>query len=232
MAGRDISLTPRAEEIREPFSAAPVQFELAQIKEHFDESLDSIKRQFWVAQELMEGGKEDEGKNIYRSQIVFLEAILDFYLHEMSKYCLYKMFTGEWIKSAQYKKLQIPITDVENALNSPEYQTWFFQYLNQRFSRDVLLSVESMRDQLNLIGISWTDALVKAYPADSQNDSVKKGRNMIRQLFERRNIIAHQNDRSHESAVQNPITREYVEECIGNVESLVTAIHTIAAEKG
>ena len=180
----------------------------------------------------MNGGKEDEGKNIYRSQIVFLEAILDFYLHEMSKYCLYKMFIGEWRKSEKYKKLQIPITDVERALDAPEYQTCFFHYLNQRFSRDVLLSVESMKDQLNLIGISWTAALIKAYPANSENDSVNWGKNTIRQLFDRRNMIAHQKDRSHESAVQNPITREYVEECFDNVECLVTAIHTIAAEKG
>lgn len=232
MAGRDISLTPRVEEVREPSAAAPVQFELAQIKEHFDESLNSIKKHFSVAEELMNGGKEDEGKNIYRSQIVFLEAILDFYLHEMSKYCLYKMFIGEWRKSEKYKKLQIPITDVERALDAPEYQTWFFHYLNQRFSRDVLLSVESMKDQLNLIGISWTAALIKAYPANSENDSVNWGKNTIRQLFDRRNMIAHQNDRSHESAVQNPITREYVEECFDNVECLVTAVHTIAAEKG
>lgn len=63
----------------------------------------------------------------------------------MSKYCLYKMFTGEWGKSAQYKKLMIPIMDVEKALDAPEYKTWFFRYLNQRFSRDVMLSVEVRR---------------------------------------------------------------------------------------
>ncbi len=229
---RNISLTPRMEEVREPFIIAPIQFELDQIKGHFDESLDSIKKQFLVAEELMDSGKEDEGKNIYRSQVVFLEGILDFYLHEMSKYCLYKMFTGEWGKSAQYKKLMIPIMDVEKALDAPEYKTWFFQYLNQRFSRDVMLSVESMRDQLNLIGISWAAVLTAAYPADSQSDSIKRGKDIIQRLFDRRNVIAHQNDRSHESAVQNHITRKYVEECFYNVECLVIAIHTIASEKG
>ncbi len=55
------------------------------------------------------------------------------------------MFTGEWGKSAQYKKLMIPIMDVEKALDAPEYKTWFFRYLNQRFSRDVMLSVEVRR---------------------------------------------------------------------------------------
>lgn len=46
MEKMDLSLTPRAEGVREPQrSISPVHFELAEIKKHFDESLNGIKKQ-------------------------------------------------------------------------------------------------------------------------------------------------------------------------------------------
>ena len=93
MAERNLDLNERVEASRDPHRiASPVQFELSDIKGHFDQSLDRIKNQYEVADSLKQDGKDDDCKNIWRSQIVFLEGILDFYLHEMSKYCLYKMF--------------------------------------------------------------------------------------------------------------------------------------------
>lgn len=54
---------------------------------------------------------------------------------------------------------------------------------------------------------------------------------MVTELFQRRNEIAHQNDRSHASAEQKDITREYVEDYIGKIELIVNAIENIAVEK-
>ena len=122
---RDFSLTPRSEETRDPRPVAdPVQFTLAQIRTHFDESLASIQKQFDVAQTLNNDGKIEECRDIWRSQIVFLEGILDFYLHELSKYALYQMFLGRWEKSARYQNLQLKMQDVETALDAPESKTW------------------------------------------------------------------------------------------------------------
>ena len=50
-------------------------------------------------------------------------------------------------------------------------------------------------------------------------------------MFQRRNAIAHQNDRSHASAEQNDITKEFVEDYISKVETIVNAIHSLAEEK-
>ena len=50
---------------------------------------------------------------------------------------------------------------VEEALSAAESKDWFFSYLNDRFSRDVFLSQESMREQLNLIGIEFVATMVK-----------------------------------------------------------------------
>lgn len=93
MAERNLDLNERVEASRDPHRVAPpIKFELADIKDHFDQSLDRIKNQYEVADSLKQDGKEDDCKNIWRSQVVFLEGILDFYLHEMSKYCLYNLF--------------------------------------------------------------------------------------------------------------------------------------------
>lgn len=233
MAGRNLSLTPRAEEIREVRPIAPpVQFSLAEIKQHFDESLNGVKSQYAVADSLLADGNEAGCKTIWRSQIVLAEGLLDFYIHEMSKFCLFRMFTGQWDKTDKYSVFQVPMSRVEEAISAAESRDWFFDYLNSRFSRDVFLSVESMRDQLNLIGIGFVPVLVKAFPKPKDEESKKYGTQVVKDLFQRRNDIAHQNDRSHASAEQTDITKEYVEDYIEKIEKLVGAIQTIAVEKG
>ncbi len=54
----------------------------------------------------------------------------------------------------------------------------------------------------------------------------------MKNLFKRRNDIAHQNDRSHASAQQADIKKGFVEDYIGKIESIVNAIQEIAVEKG
>jgi len=121
---------------------------------------------------------------------------------------------------------------VEEAIATAESQDWFFDYLNSRFSLDVFLSVESMRDQFNLIGVGFVPVLVKAFPKSKEEKSKRYGTQVVKNLFQRRNDIAHQNDRSHASAEQTDITKEFVEDYIGKIESLVNAIQEIAVEKG
>ena len=149
----------------------------------------------------------------------------------MSKYCLFRMFTGEWQKSEKYKNLEVKMSKVEEALSAKESDEWFFEYLNERFTKDVFLSGDSMRDQLNLIGISFGEAMHRAFHKDTVNASDKYGYRLVKQLFDRRNKIAHQNDRDHSSAAQTNITKEFVEQYISDIEAIVNAIHDIAKEK-
>lgn len=231
MSDRDLSLHERVEDTRDQHSITVREFELEEIKSHFDTSLESIKKQFEIADELLQQGKIDEGKTIYRSQVVFLEGILDFYLHELTKYALYKMFKQEWTPSEKYKNFFVPMSEVEKALESSESKAWFFEYVNKRISRDVYLSAELMRDQLNLIGIAFPQAMAVAFPGRNEQESIKKGKMIIEALYKRRNEIAHQNDMSHESAEQNDIDKAFVEECITNIETIVNVIHNIALSK-
>ena len=203
MASRDISLTPRAEDTRDAHPVLiPIQFSLSEIKQHFTGSMDEVKAQFAVADKLNADKNEIACKMVWRSQVVLAEGLLDFYIHEISKYCLVRMFSGAWPKTEKYKSFQIPMEKVENAIAASESNDWFFEYLNKRFSRDVFLSCESMRDQLNLIGIPFNKAMEIAFPSENEQEAMRIGKETISMLFQRRNEIAHQNDRSHASAEQ------------------------------
>ena len=230
---RDLSLTPRKENQREALPITPpVQFSLDEIMQHFVESMNSVKAQYNVADALVTEGNTDGCKTIWRSQVVLAEGLMDFYIHEMSKYCLFRMFTGHWDKSDKYGAFMVPMEKVEEAIAATESKDWFFAYLNNRFSRDVFISKESMRDQLNLIGIGFSQVMVNAFPSDKEETSIKQGSQIVEDLFRRRNIIAHQNDRSHASAKQNDITKEFVSDCISKIEAIVNSIHIIAVGKG
>lgn len=227
---RDLSLSPRVEEKRElKVIELPVQFSLKEIKAHFEESLNEVKAQYPVADLLNKNGNENDGKTIWRSQVVLAEGLLDFFIHEMSKFCLSKMFTGQWSKSEKYYRFMVPMSKVENAINTVNSKDWFFDYLNDRFSRDVFLSHESMKDQLNLIGIDFSKTMERAFSKESK-DPLKYGKQVVIDLFQRRNNIAHQNDRSHASAKKQDITKEFVEKYITNIELIVNAIYDIAIE--
>lgn len=56
--------------------------------------MDSVKAQYAVADSLAADGDLSGCKTIWRSQVVLAEGLMDFYIHEMSKYCLFRMFTG------------------------------------------------------------------------------------------------------------------------------------------
>ena len=54
---RNLSLAPRAEDTRDAQPISVVNFELSEIKEHFDQSLTAINNQFEVALSLGSDGK-------------------------------------------------------------------------------------------------------------------------------------------------------------------------------
>ena len=98
-------------------------------------------------------------------------------------------------------------------------------------SKQVYLSAESMNEQLNLIGIPFNAVMGKAFPKDTINESAHYGRQVVKEMFERRNKIAHQNDRDHASADRTEITLELVNTYKQQIVSIAEAIYDIAAEK-
>ena len=232
MADRTLLLSSRNEETRDKRTIqAVVQFSLIDIKKHFDESILSIEKKFEAVDVLKNAGNTVDAKDVLRSQIVFLESAFDFYLHEISKYALISIFNGKWSKTEKYNNYMIPMRYVETGLQNPESSEWLLDYINERMGREVYLSVDIMKEQLNLLGINFNPVLETAFPDPKAANSQSKGRTIIRSLFERRNCIAHQSDRSHANAEQNDISVEYVKQCIRDVKSIVSAIHQKAVEK-
>lgn len=228
----NLSLASRVEDVREARKIqTPVKFSKEEIKKHFDDSVNIIKSQFNVAKTLLKGGDQEGCKMVWRSQIVLVEGLLDFYMHEVSKYCMFQMFCDNWEKTEKYNNFMVPMSNVEKAIKMASSKDWFFEYLNDRFSRDVFLSADSMKDQLNMIGLGFANTMVKAFPSNNENDSLNKGKEIIQNLFNRRNKIAHQNDRDHATASQTDITMEYVEQYIREVECIVKSIDALIKEK-
>jgi hypothetical protein len=232
MPDRSVALSPRKESVREKNEVASVvvQFELEQIKKHFYDSLSDIKHQFSIADQLCSVGQNDLAKDVWRSQIVFLEGILDFYIHELSKYALVKMFTGKWSKSTSYENFMIPMSTVEEGLKNPESTSWLFERLNTRFSSETYLAPEPLGKQLSLIGMKLDDICKKAFPK-IKGQTYVKGQEHLKSLFNRRNQIAHQADRKHTNAEKDEIDKKYVQESIDFVTKFIEAVHNEALSK-
>ena len=213
---RDFSLKERAENTRDQQQIRRVvHFNLQEIKDRFDESICNIESKFDLYDELNASGKLEDAKDVLRSQIIFLEAVLDFYLHETS----------------QYKNFNVKMEVVEVGLDSSNSREWFFEYVNDSFNRVVFMSSESMKDQLNSIGIPYKDVMHNVFNKKSENESMKEGNRFVQSLFKRRNAIAHQNDRSHDSGIQDDIDKSYVVDNIETVKKIAYEIFSIANAK-
>ena len=161
-----------------------------------------------------------------------MESALDFYIHEISKYGMLNIFSGDWGKTEKYNNYQVPLKYVEEGFKNPESKAWLLKYLNARFSIEVYLSADSMKKQLNLLGLSFEAVMEKAFPKTSvQVSAYREGKKVVQELFERRNQIAHQTDRKLNDATPNTISKEYVEQCFADVRAIADSIQTIAIEK-
>ncbi|MBQ8706814.1 MAG: hypothetical protein IJ523_01855 [Succinivibrionaceae bacterium] len=222
---RKLEIRRRGENVREPRPLrAAVQFDIPQIRQHFQESLNEIKRQFEVAEYLVSNSKREEADNIYRSQIVFLESSLDFFMHEITKYGLHRIFTNCWARTDRFERISVPMSKVFEAIENPESTDWFFNYVSNQYSDVVLQSWDAIRDQLNLVGIPWSGVCRACNPDMGEKESIEEEKTFLVELYQRRNRIAHQNDRNHANAEKQDISRTYVEFCIGRVCRFVDAV--------
>lgn len=231
---RNLELPPRPGPTRE--KAAPLKaeiFELYEIKTHFDESIQTIVNQFSLADELVSQGKEEHAKDIWRSQIVFLDSAFDFYIHELSKYGILKMFSGEWAKTDKYKNLTLTMDVVEQGIHNTENSDWLVNFLDRTLGRDTYMGYEPVKAQLNLVGIKIQDVADGAFHVQGSTDPTKeKLQRQLNRLFFRRNRIAHQADRESKNAQRADISKQEVEEFLEDVKKIVSAIHQCATEKG
>lgn len=229
MDERTLDLLPRLEDTRERQIPQILKFELDEIKAHFDEDLSAILSLFTVYKQ----NEENDvcAKLILRSQVVLLESAFDFYLHEITKFGLNKIFEGAWISTEKYKNIIIRLEMVEKIINDEVSENWFFEFINQYYAKETMVSFASIKDQMNLLGIKIQDIADKAfYEQGSFEPTIMKMKNVVNALYKRRNIIAHQSNRGHEDATYYPISKDQVDKFIVDIEKIVNAIHEIAIQ--
>lgn len=232
MDERNLDLVARNENTRDKFQTEVVRFELDQILQHFVEAIQTINAQFDVVDELIESGKVIEGENIWRAQIIFLASALDFYMHELTKYGLCEIYNENWNHTDKYENLQVNMKAIEIALKSGEDIDWFLEYINNYYRAITMVSYESVKDQLNLLGICLASVADGAFYQRGETENTKaRFKRRLNELFSRRNIIAHQSDRAHTDAQVNIITKEIVQNFICDIEKIVRAIDAEARNK-
>ena len=225
MDERNLDLVARNENTRDKFQTEVVRFELDQVLQHFVETIQTINAQFDVVDELIESGKVIEGENIWRAQIIFLASALDFYMHELTKYGLCEIYNENWNRTDKYENLQVNMKAIEIALKSGEDIDWFLEYINNYYRAITMVSYESVKDQLNLLGISLASVADGAFYQRGETENTKgRLKRRLNELFSRRNIIAHQSDRAHTDAQVKIITKEIVQKYIHDIKKIVKSI--------
>lgn len=230
---KKVSLSERKVELREKVSLPTVKaFSPDECYTHFQKSITLLKKQFDLADTLLEKGDQEDFKQICRSQIVFLEGILDFYIHELTKIGIKCMFLEQWPKTQKYMNLCIPMSVVEKGvIETSTSCEWLLEHCVGRIGLDTYLSYKCLKDQLNFLGISLDAILSETFystcefTGEKRNDGLKNGKKWINDLFMRRNQIAHQMDRSLCDSSEYDISKEFVSENIKNVELFISKIH-------
>lgn len=221
---RNLKLTPRSVGTRDRRPSHTIQFELSAITNRFTNNLLSIKSQFELAEQL-KAENNIQYKDVLRSQVVFLDSALDFFMHEVTKYGMIQIFQGVWEKTERYDNFTIRLGEISDILRNPEQENWFLDIVNDSYAEDTFMSSDAVIGQLNLIGVKWQSVADRAfYEQGSTTPTKDKFKQTLNTLFRRRNQIAHQADCSHETGAKIDIEREDVEKYIADIEKIVTAI--------
>ncbi len=203
MANFDINYHRRKTNTRNKLEIS-VPFELVEIKNHFDSNLNNIISKFEIAN-LLKKTSLQNAEDIWRSQIVFLDSALDFYIHEITKYGMVKILSGEYSDTDYFDKFRISMKFVKKIIKYPENINKICNELDSINQKNCFMSYKNIYHQLKLIGI---DVNISSFQTQ------------IDLLYKRRNEIAHQADCIPETANKKTITEENVRNYIKTVKDL------------
>ncbi|MCF0224713.1 MAG: hypothetical protein HUK20_10625 [Fibrobacter sp.] len=178
------------------------------VRSHFNENLKDVEEKFKLAQK-ERATDSHSAEEIWRSQVVFLESALDFYVHEVVKYGFLKIFNGDWAETVKSRNFRVrfPLVmemykDAENAAQSLSDE------IDEINRENCFLGFEHMQTNLKMVGLG----------VDS------KYKEFITELYKRRNQIAHQSDRLPGSAAKLGISESDVKGYIKTVKEIVSSI--------
>jgi len=144
-----------------------------------------------------------------------------------------QMYNNHWDKTRGYSDLKVPIDKVMDAVMHPENTGWIDAVIVSYHASKTYMSAKEIKGQLSLIvGKDFFDKIANEmfYDKESRVKPADKLARALTDLFERRNKIAHQADRNHQTGDLYDINRQDVENAIGVVETFVTTVHKLLTE--
>lgn len=193
--------------------------EAENIINRFKSGIEDIKQKF----ELLENTSVDKNieEYIFRSQIAFLMGSVDFYIHEIIKYSILKMFNGEKVKTKKYHQFTIYIQTLEKAIANPESIDWLEEVVISVTKYKTYMKAKSIKEALELVSNKkiYKDVCKELDLTEKEVD------NRVKEIFTRRNEIVHQTDIDMVTKEVNDINYEFVKESIDFIESLIINIH-------
>ncbi|MDU2445587.1 MAG: HEPN domain-containing protein [Clostridium perfringens] len=221
---KSISLE-RTSETREIKNEIKSDKKLIEILSDFNENIERINSKFEVVNELQKKGLEEAANDILRSQIVLLMSSIDFYIHEIVKYGVIKIFNKEKARTKDYESVIVSIECVEKAVINPESVDWLEESIIVQNKFKSFISLSKMRRALRIISNKkiMDESIRKTSTEIGMSEKVFKEK--LDKLYERRNCIVHQTDRNPLDCRINDIRKEEVQEGITLISKLILNIH-------
>ncbi|AST07800.1 hypothetical protein AF2641_13380 [Anoxybacillus flavithermus] len=148
-------------------------------------------------------------------------------MHEIVRYRLLKMFSGEVQKTESYKTFIVSLQTLEEALKNPETIDWLSEEIIFRHSYKTFMASKAIKEVLSLISKEKIFAQT-CQALQMRHETVAK---YVDDIYRRRNEIAHQSDRPHNEEEQHRICKEEVEQYISFIEKFVCHIHHLLMDE-
>lgn len=202
---------------------------LSNIKSNFDLCLDDIKKRFDYV-DLFSSSKsskeeKEASQDILRYQIVSIDSLLDYYMHQIIIYGFTKMFNDEWAKSQRYSEINISLDKVEYAIENPENTDWIEESIRQQNEKYTLMQSKKIKRGLEQIDLSLNNIVQSMgyNPIDVYQQ--------LDALYSRRTQIVHYADINLATKSKNPIGKSEVVAYINLVEKLCDKIYESVVDK-
>ena len=206
------------------YSAAPIDLNV--IIQHFTEDLEITKELLALAREL-DKSKNTKAESLRHALTARLSSMLDFYLHELSRYVLTQIFQDNWQISDEYSKLAYDITIPE--LNEIIYSDkkpvkMFYDFISKKEHYRSYINPNDIRQLLKRLCIPYEKV------CSQSGYSVDKCNQILESLKRDRHTVVHQSGRQSHTAKPISITQTDLEDKTNFLEKFVGAIQTTAEQ--
>lgn len=198
---------------------------LKSIEENFNKNMNRIDEKFKIIKELKSKNFTEAANDILRSQIVLIMSSMDFYIHEIVKYGIIKIFIGERAGTKKYNEVLISLDCVKRALGNLEAVDWLEEEITLQHTRKTYMSSKNIEKALFLISDkNFLDLSIKKISETTKKDK-KNILAKLAEIYQRRNQIAHESDRNPQTGKINDISEELVKEYFNIIKMLIEEIH-------